>query len=87
MRSTADGCVKKGMTSAIVCVAPVTSERALARGRYSRSLIAASTLARARPLTCPPLSTRETVLAPTPAREATSAMVAAVRMPMILAEE
>jgi hypothetical protein len=33
MRSTADGCVKNGMTSASVCVAPVTSERALARGR------------------------------------------------------
>ena len=33
IRSTADGCVKKGMTSASVPVAPVTSARALARGR------------------------------------------------------
>ena len=32
-RSIADGCVKKGMTSASVPVAPVTSARALARGR------------------------------------------------------
>src|SRR3954469_15321684 len=89
MRSMAEGCVKKGMTSASVCVEPVTSERALARGRYSRSSIAARTRARARPLTWPPLRTRETVLAPTPARAATSAMVAAVvvRIPMILADD
>src|SRR4051794_3550343 len=67
------------MTSASVPVAPVTSERALARGRYSRSLIAASTRARAGPLTWPPFRTRETVLAPTPAWAATSAIVAEVR--------
>jgi hypothetical protein len=35
----------------------------------------ASTRVRALPLTCPPLSTRDTVLAPTPACAATSAIV------------
>ena len=45
--------------------------------------MAASTRSRACALTWPSLSTRETVLAPTPARAATSAMVAVVRARVI----
>src|SRR5690606_411756 len=63
-------------TSATESVRRVTSERAARLGTYPNLTIARSTAARAAGLTCgEPLTTRDTVPRPTPARAATSSRV------------
>src|SRR5690606_24002665 len=63
-------------TSATESVRRVTSERAARLGTYPSLTIARSTAARAAGLTCgDPLTTRDTVPRPTPARAATSSRV------------
>src|SRR5690606_40864028 len=63
-------------TSATESVRRVASERAARLGTYPNLTIARSTAARAAGLTCgEPLTTRDTVPRPTPARAATSSRV------------
>src|SRR3954447_24523691 len=78
-RSTADGLVNHGRTTATTIVLPSERLRARELGRKSSSAIASSTRARVvgRTFECP-FRTRETVATPTPALVATSTIVARV---------
>src|SRR3990172_6709277 len=76
-RSTTEAVVKYGATTPIVLVFPRESPRASELGRYPSSAMTSSTRRRVASATNGlSLSTRETVPTPTPARVATSKMVA-----------